>query len=617
MRDDNTLLAVDLTNPDYYDVAGTQIVLEKDLVHIARTVFLWQGTAYQRLAVRNHGDRPLALQIAVHFDSDFADLFEVRGLPRPRRGTVSRNVIGPDQALLSYLGLDKVTRHTLLTFDPAPNEITTTKASYRLLLAPGQSKPIFLAVTCNGERTHRPVPFLRGLLAAHRELRGGTRNITTVETSNELFNEILCRSAADLAMLVTETPQGAYPYAGIPWYSTTFGRDGIITALQMLWCDPGMARGVLRRLAALQAKTTDAASDAEPGKILHEMRAARWPCSARCRSVSITAVSIRRRCSCCLPAYTSSGPATSKRCANCGPRSKRRSPGSTGPAIATRTVSSNTSARPTRGWPIRGGRIRMMRSSMPMAAWPLARSRSPKCKVTCSPPSNSPRAALRGWDMSSSRASSRPTPHGSRSVSMRRSGVPRSRPMRSRSTATSSRAAYAPRMQARSCFPGSRGRIALHWLRIGLINPRFFSGWGIRTVARGEARYNPMSYHNGSIWPHDNSLIALGMARYGLKRPVAQITRGLFEAATYMDLRRLPELFCGFQRERRRGPTLYPVACAPQAWASAAVFTLIEALLGLEFRPAAHEIFLRNPRLPPFLDEVILRNLQVGKSRLI
>jgi glycogen debranching enzyme len=148
----------------------------------------------------------------------------------------------------------------------------------------------------------------------------------------------------------------------------------------------------------------------------------------------------------------------------------------------------------------------------------------------------------------------------------------------------------------------------------GLINPRFFSGWGIRTVARGEARYNPMSYHNGSIWPHDNALIALGLARYGLKRPVAQITRGLFEAATYMDLRRLPELFCGFQRERRRGPTLYPVACAPQAWASATVFSLIEAMLGLELHPATQEIFLHNPQLPQFLDEVILRNLQVGGS---
>jgi glycogen debranching enzyme len=135
-------------------------------------------------------------------------------------------------------------------------------------------------------------------------------------------------------------------------------------------------------------------------------------------------------------------------------------------------------------------------------------------------------------------------------------------------------------------------------------------------VARGEVRYNPMSYHNGSIWPHDNALIALGFARYGLKRSVAQVTRGLFEAATYMDLRRLPELFCGFQRERRRGPTLYPVACAPQAWASATPFSLIESMLGLEFQPQANEIHLRNPRLPAFLDEVILRNLQVGDSSM-
>src|SRR5881394_1848343 len=271
VRDDNTLLAVDLTNPDYYD--GVQIALEKDVVHVARTIFLWNGTAYQRFAVRNHGDRPLVLHIALHFDSDFADLFEVRGLQRQRHGTLSRSVITPDQALLSYQGLDNVARRTRLSFDPAPSDLSVTKASYRLTLAPGESRPIFLAVTCNAERAYRPVPFLRGLLAAHRELRKGTRNIATVETSNELFNEMLCRSAADLAMLVTETPQGGYPYAGIPWYSTTFGRDGIITALQLLWCNPGMARGVLRRLAAFQAKSIDALSDAEPGKILHEMRA--------------------------------------------------------------------------------------------------------------------------------------------------------------------------------------------------------------------------------------------------------------------------------------------------------------------------------------------------------
>jgi glycogen debranching enzyme len=147
-----------------------------------------------------------------------------------------------------------------------------------------------------------------------------------------------------------------------------------------------------------------------------------------------------------------------------------------------------------------------------------------------------------------------------------------------------------------------------------LMRPQFFSGWGIRTIANTEARYNPMSYHNGSVWPHDNALIALGLKHYGLQRPIERLFKGLFEAATYMEMRRLPELFCGFRRVRGSGPTLYPVACAPQAWASATPFTLIEASLGLQFDPFANEIRLRNPRLPAFLDEVVLRNLQLKQS---
>jgi glycogen debranching enzyme len=150
----------------------------------------------------------------------------------------------------------------------------------------------------------------------------------------------------------------------------------------------------------------------------------------------------------------------------------------------------------------------------------------------------------------------------------------------------------------------------------GLLEPNFFSGWGIRTVARGEVRFNPMSYHNGSIWPHDNALIALGLARYEAKRPIETLFAGLFAAATYMDQRRLPELFCGFQRQRGHGPTLYPVACSPQAWASATPFSLLEACLGLEFDPFNSEIRLRNPRLPEFLDEVMLRDLQLSSSRV-
>jgi glycogen debranching enzyme len=144
----------------------------------------------------------------------------------------------------------------------------------------------------------------------------------------------------------------------------------------------------------------------------------------------------------------------------------------------------------------------------------------------------------------------------------------------------------------------------------------FFSGWGIRTVARKEQRFNPMSYHNGSIWPHDNALIALGLARYGRKSAVERVFRGLFEAAVYMELRRLPELFCGFNRSRGRGPTLYPVACSPQAWAAATPFALVQASLGLEFDAANSEIRLRNPRLPPFIDEITIRNLSLAAARV-
>jgi glycogen debranching enzyme len=615
VRDDNTLLAIDLTNPDYYDSAGAQIVQEKDVVHIARAIFLWNGTAYQRFAIRNHGDRPLVLHIALSFDSDFADLFEVRGLQRQRRGTVSRSVDGADRVLLSYLGLDNVTRRTQLSFHPSPGELTISKATYRLTLAPGESKPLFLAVTCNAERGYRPAPFLRGLLAAHRELRAETRDIATVETSNELFNEMLCRSAADLAMLVTETPQGAYPYAGIPWYSTTFGRDGIITALQLLWCNPGMARGVLRRLAALQAKTTDAASDAEPGKILHEMRAGEMaalgevPFRLYYGGVDSTPLFVL------LAGLYFERTNDEQTLRELWPAIEAALSWIDGPGDRDKDgfveyFRQTEKGLANQGW--KDSHDAIFHADGHMATGPIAL------------------AEVQGYVFAAKHLAARCAARLGKSELARKLEAEAERLAK-----RFEEAFWCPEIETyalaldgdkQPCrvrtsnagqvlFTGIARPDRASLIADGLVNPRFFSGWGIRTVARGEARYNPMSYHNGSIWPHDNALIALGLARYGLKRPIAQITRGLFEAATYMDLRRLPELFCGFQRERRRGPTLYPVACAPQAWASATVFSLVEALLGLEFRPETHEIFLRNPLLPQFLDEVILRNLQVGGSR--
>ena len=147
-----------------------------------------------------------------------------------------------------------------------------------------------------------------------------------------------------------------------------------------------------------------------------------------------------------------------------------------------------------------------------------------------------------------------------------------------------------------------------------LMSASSFCCWGIRTIPSSEARYNPMSYHNGSIWPHDNALIANGLARYGHRVEAARIFEGLFAASTYIDLRRLPELFCGLPRQRAQGPTFYPVACSPQAWAAAAPLFLLQSCLGLDFDPNAQHISFNEPHLPSFLDQVLLRRMRIGNA---
>jgi len=611
LRDDNAALFVDLTNPDLS--VDQRIVLEKDTVHILRTIFLWRGTAYQRLGVRNYGDRAIELQLSLFFENDFADLFEVRGSRRNRRGSARAKRLGADQVLMIYHGLDGKARQTALTFDPQPDRLSSGSANYDIHLDPKQMRPLFLAVSCD-QTDSRPVPFLRGLIAARRELRASTQHRTAVETSNDRFNEILCRSAADLAMLMTDTPQGRYPYAGIPWFSTTFGRDGLISALQMLWWSPEVARGVLRRLAAYQAKTTDPFADSEPGKILHEMRGGEMaalrevPFGLYYGSVDSTPLFIL------LAGLYAERTSDLDTVAALWPAIEAALGWIDGPGDAdcdgfVEYYRATEKGLANQGW--KDSHDAIFHADGRLAVGPIAL------------------AEVQGYVYAAKRMAAR--------CAMRLGRQADAEKLDAEASALAERfeaAFWCPDIDTYAlALDGDKkpcrvrtsnaGQVlftgiasAAHAARVadGLLQPRFFSGWGIRTLARGEPRYNPMSYHNGSIWPHDNALIALGLARYQHKGSVEALCEGLFHAATYMDHRRLPELFCGFQRQRGHGPTLYPVACSPQAWASATPFTLLEACVGLEFDPWHGEIRLRNPRLPGFLDEVIMRNLQLGAS---
>ncbi len=614
VRDDNSVLTVDLTNPDIY--VDKKLVLQRDVLHITRTLFLWRDAAYQRFHIHNHGGENASFRLSFTFSNDFADIFEVRGIRRERRGLATARVADPNNVVLSYIGLDDKPRTSELEFDPPPTELTSSAASYAIDLEPGGGFSLFATVTCDGSGEARPVPFFRGLISAARASKDVSASTASVETSNDLFNRILCRSMADLRMLITQTAQGPYPYAGLPFYSTTFGRDGIITAIQMLWCDPSIALGVLKRLAAYQAKRFDPVSDAEPGKILHELRSGEMallrevPFGLYFGSVDSTPLFVM------LAGLYFERTGDSAAILGLWPQIEAALAWIDGPGdldgdgfVEYHRQSDQGLAN--QGW--KDSHDAVFHADGTLARGPIAL------------------AEVQGYVFMAKRLGARAARRlGNEALGDRLDAQATELAVRFEAAFWCPEiGAYAfaldgEKRQCKVCtsnagqvlFTGVASRERAASVTETLMRPALFSGWGIRTVSQGERRYNPMSYHNGSVWPHDNALIALGFARYGLKRPIERVFKGLFEAATYMDLSRLPELFCGFQRRRGRGPTLYPVACAPQAWAAATPFALLQASLGLSFNPAQNEIRLINPQLPSFLDEVIIRELQLGNSSL-
>lgn len=614
VRDDNTMLTADLTNPDIFD--NGSIVLPKDTVHIVRSSFVWNDTFYTRFGVRNYGEQTVDLSLDLLFASDFADLFETRGMKRARRGTGGPAKVDMSNARFSYLALDGEPLCTSLNFEPQPDDLDATRAHYQLRLEPDQRVSIFAAAGFGQQTAPQPERFLRALRAALRSQRRAAKHAVVLSSSSDAFNDIAARSMSDLRMLMTRTRHGDYPYAGIPWYSTTFGRDGIITALQLLWCMPSLARGVLARLAALQATVVDPINDAEPGKIVHETRSGEM---ARLREVP-------------FGCYYGSVDATPLFVLLAGEYWQRTSDSET-----IRRLWPNICA--ALGW--------IDKHSMEDENGFLRHSRNAEDGLV-----------NQGWKDSYDSifhadgrlaqgtialvevqayvvAAKRSIAKVARSLGYEEMAYELSESSR-RLAASIERFFWCEELGTYGIAIDGAGELcrtrtsnAGHVLfakvasaeraqrvAAGLMSPRFLSGWGIRTVADGEARYNPMSYHNGSIWPHDNAMIAIGFANYGLKQPVASLFAATSAAASHMDLRRLPELFCGFRRSRGEAPTLYPVACAPQAWASAAPLAMLQACLGLTFEPVFNRIVLSGPVLPSFLEVIALRNVELGLATI-
>jgi glycogen debranching enzyme len=613
IQDDNATLAVDLTNPDIY-LAG-HLSLPRNTIHLQRLKFIWHGACHERIAIRNFDNVPHEVLLALHFDGDFADLFEVRGQERARRGERRRELAGDGKVAIRYRGIDGVSNTLTIRLTPAPAQLREAGANYRLLLEPQAQKTVFLVLACEEPAPAAkvaPADYFLSMIASRRALGKSVRRAASVDSSNTLFNEMITRAMSDLYMLVTETEHGPYPYAGIPWFSTPFGRDGLITALFTLWLDPTIAKGALKYLAATQATSLDADRDAEPGKILHETRGGEM---ARLREVP-------------FERYYGSVDATPLFVVLAGAYLER-----TGDLETVRSIWPNLEAAlqwidrfgdgdgdgfveynrhsenglVNQGW--KDSHDSIFHADGRLAQGPIA-----LCEVQAYVYLAKRHAAriARRLDLPGQSAELEQQADALQSkfeamfwceeigtYALALDGM--KQPCRVRA----SNAGHALFAGIASAERGAR-------VADTLLQRDFFGGWGIRTVAASQPRYNPMSYHNGSIWPHDNAMIAMGLAHYGRKDEAARLLTAMFDAASYMDLRRLPELYCGFARRRGKGPTFYPVACSPQAWATAAPFAMLQAILGLSFDNRSREIRLKQPRLPDFLDELRLRGLRVA-----
>lgn len=613
VKKDNILFAADLTNPHLKKDNGR---IEENTIHIFRTFFLYNKSGYGRITLKNFNPADVQVKLQFFFDADYVDIFELRGARRKLRGTKHPPVVNDRTVQFSYKGRDGVKRYTILDFSPAPDNLSTNSSEYTLTLKPDVELHIYITITIGYEKKLTLIDYESAFQYLKEGIQRVKSNTVSISTSNEQFNDLLDRSKADICTLVTKTDFGLYPYAGIPWYSAVFGRDGIITALECLWVVPDVARGVLAFLSAHQAKELDPENDAEPGKIPHEIRKGEM---ARTGEVPFAH-------------YYGSVDATPLYILLAGEYLKR-----TGDINFIDEIWENL--RAALKWIKDYGDMdgdgfieysRHSKKGLINQGWKDSyNSVFHASGVLAEPPLAL--VEVQGYVFGACNHLFKIARYlgDQESVSIASSILSKLKKNFHKSFWSKKLGMYSLALDGNKRPCEVRSSNAGHTLYTGIarnsaarsmarifFSDHFFSGWGIRTIARGEALYNPMSYHNGSVWPHDNAIIGMGLAHYGYKKEVIKLLEGLFEASLYVELHRLPELFCGFIRRPGEGPTLYPVACQPQAWASGAVFLLLQACLGLSYEAETNSIIFKNPMLPDFIEYVKIDNLRLMDSNV-
>ncbi|MGO4502713.1 MULTISPECIES: amylo-alpha-1,6-glucosidase [unclassified Dyella] len=609
---DNVLFTADLTNEPLPPTGGK--AAPAGVIHVQRTRLLWDNRLFEQIHLHNFDDSDLTVLVRLRFHADFRDIFEVRGMTRKQRGEALPAQLHGDHVQLGYRGLDEVLRSTVISFSEKPHQLAAQRADFELAIPRLGSTSIYLEV---GDEHLQPTRerYRSAAAAARATMRRRRHRGACLKSNSRLFNNWLDRSRADIALLVADLPTGPYPYAGIPWFSTPFGRDGLITALQTLWVDPSLARGVLAYLSSRQATQTSAFRDSAPGKIMHETR------SGEMASLGEVPFGLYYGGVDSTPLFVMLAGAYAQRTANYAfidqlwPSLKA----AMGWIETTCDAHAHGFLAYARG--AEGGLVNQGWKDSNDSVF-HADGRIPQGPIAL--------VEVQGYVYAALRSMAKLAEHRGDSDCATRWRT-RASDMRHAVEELfwdEDLANYAIARDGDDSLCRVRASNVGHLLYTGLPRKKrarqvirqlssaaFDGGWGIRTLANEQARYNPMSYHDGSVWPHDVAMGAAGMAQYGERADVVRLVGETFEAATYFGMR-LPELFCGFPRRAGEPPVAYPVACMPQAWAAGTMFMLMQACLGVEIDGRRGIVHVRRPRLPQGIDRLVVNGLEVGGAQL-
>ena len=611
VRNDGEELLVHYTN-----TPNEILSLSENSIGLTERTFLFGESCYVETSITNFSFAEISLTLSIHIDADYADIYEVRGMPRHARGHLQPAKVFADEVSLSYLGLDQEVRSTSVRFEPIPTSLTAERADFTFILKPGEEKHLRLVASC--QRSLRKPSERQDFAGARQSFNRSAKTHQTascrVRTSNSQFDAWWNRSMWDLQLLTTTVATGKYPYAGIPWFNTPFGRDGLITGLETLWIVPELSRGVLSYLASTQATSLNASEDAEPGKILHETRSGEMaalhemPFGRYYGSVDGP------------PLFVILSGAFLR---STGDRDFVRS---IWPSILA-AINWIAGSGDVDGDGLleyethcRGGLIHQAWKDSDDAVFHADGTTAMGPLALCEVQGYCYAAYLAAAQIAEELGV--------------HSGTDEWKGKAETLCGAFNKAFWCPTLRTYGlALDGSKALCRVSTSNAGqalfsgivphdravqvadrLMAPDLFSGWGTRTLAADSVRFNPMSYHNGTVWPHDNAIIAYGLSRCGLKEQANRIFQSIFDAAVRFDLHRLPELFCGFAREDGYGPAGYPVACSPQAWAAGSVSLFLQASLGLQIDVPQSQIIFDHPTLPPFMTEVCISDLRVGDT---